>query len=95
MLKRRQGLALLCIDPLTDRPGSAALCARARARPGLQGCVAQVVGRIGFAGPLPADDGHTLIDSLLAIDFAGRDAALARLRGAPFTSAGLPGCARR
>lgn len=72
---------------LTDRPDGAAL--RQRVRPEHKAYLAQVAERIAFAGPLTADDGTTMTGSLLAIDFADRDAATAWLRDEPFTRAGL------
>jgi len=72
---------------LIDRPDSVAL--RTRVRPEHKDYLAQVAGRIAFAGPLLADDGHTMIGSLLVIDFADRDAALEWLHAEPFTRAGL------
>ena len=74
---------------LTDRPGSAAL--RARVRPEHKAYLGQVAARIAFAGPLLADDGQTMLGSLLVIDFADRAAALAWLAQEPFTRAGLYG----
>jgi uncharacterized protein YciI len=45
--------------------------------------------RIAFAGPLVADDGETMIGSLLAIDFPDRAAAVAWFQAEPFNQAGL------
>jgi hypothetical protein len=72
---------------LIDRPGAGDL--RHRVRPDHKAYLAQVADRIAFAGPLFADDGRTMIGSLLAIDFADRTAAEAWLNGEPFTRAGL------
>lgn len=72
---------------LMDRAGAGAL--RARVRPEHKAYLGQVADRIAFAGPLLADDGETMIGSLLAIDFDSRDAASAWLRDEPFTRAGL------
>ncbi len=58
-------------------------------RPEHKAYLAQVADRIAFAGPLVADDGVTMIGSLLAIDFESRDAARAWLAAEPFTRAGL------
>ena len=44
---------------------------------------------IAFAGPLMAEDGQTMIGSLLAIDFESRAAAQAWLDQEPFTRAGI------
>jgi hypothetical protein len=62
---------------------------RARVRPEHKAYLAGAAGRIAFAGPLCADDGQTMIGSLLVIDFADRAAASAWLRDEPFTRAGL------
>src|SRR5882672_3671429 len=72
---------------LFDRPDAAAL--RTRVRPEHKAYLAQVADRIAFAGPLIGDDGQTMVGSLLVIDFADRDAALAWLSDEPFTRAGL------
>jgi uncharacterized protein YciI len=72
---------------LLDKPDSAEL--RQRLRPQHKAYLAQVAERIAFAGPLTLDDGVTMIGSLLAIDFASRDAAQAWLGDEPFTRAGL------
>ncbi len=72
---------------LLDKPDGAAL--RQRVRPEHKAYLAQVADRIAFAGPLVADDGQTMIGSLLAIDFESRDAARAWLAAEPFTQAGL------
>jgi uncharacterized protein YciI len=74
---------------LMDREDSADL--RARVRPEHKACLARVADRIAFAGPLLADDGRTMIGSLLAIDFDDRAAAMAWLSDEPFTRAGLYG----
>jgi uncharacterized protein len=72
---------------LMDKPDTAAL--RQRVRPEHKAYLARVADRIAFAGPLVADDGATMIGSLLAIDFASRDAVHAWLADEPFTRAGL------
>ena len=72
---------------LLDRPGAGAL--RDAVRPAHKAYLAGVADRIAFAGPLVADDGLAMIGSLLAIDFASREAALAWLADEPFTRAGL------
>ncbi len=74
---------------LLDKPDHAAL--RQRLRPLHKAYLAAVADRIAFAGPLTHDDGHTMIGSLLAIDFDSRDAAHAWLADEPFTRAGLYG----
>ena len=76
---------------LLDKPGSAAL--RQRVRPEHKAYLGAVAERIAFAGPLTQDDGVTMIGSLLAIDFASREAAQAWLADEPFTRAGLYGSA--
>ena len=72
---------------LLDKPDAAEL--RQRVRPEHKAYLAQVADRIAFAGPLVADDGQTMLGSLLAIDFASRDAAHAWLAQEPFARAGL------
>jgi uncharacterized protein YciI len=72
---------------LLDKPGASAL--RDAVRPAHKAYLAQVADRIAFAGPLVADDGVAMIGSLLAIDFASREAAMAWLADEPFTRAGL------
>lgn len=72
---------------LTDRPGAGALRLQKRAEH--KACLALLRERIAFAGPLLAEDGRTMIGSLLAIDFPSRDAAAAWLAGEPFHRAGL------
>jgi len=72
---------------LIDRADAADL--RARVRPEHKDYLAQVADRIAFAGPPLGDNGQTMIGSLLAIDFADRDAALTWMQDEPFTRAGL------
>jgi uncharacterized protein YciI len=72
---------------LLDKPGASAL--RDAVRPAHKAYLAQVAGRIAFAGPLVADDGVAMVGSLLAIDFDSREAAMAWLADEPFTRAGL------
>lgn len=72
---------------LIDKPGAGEL--RQRMRPEHKAYLATVAERIAFAGPFVADDGQTMLGSLLAIDFASRDAAHAWLADEPFTRAGL------
>lgn len=74
---------------LTDRADAGDL--RQRVRPEHKAYLAQVAGRIAFAGPLLANDGQAMRGSLLVIDFADRAAALAWLEHEPFTRAGLYG----
>ena len=78
---------MIYVFRLLDKPETAAL--RARVRPEHKAYLAQVADRIAFAGPLTHDDGVAMIGSLLAIDFASREAAMAWLADEPFTRAGL------
>ncbi|MBA2965127.1 MULTISPECIES: YciI family protein [Ramlibacter] len=72
---------------LIDKPGALAL--RQQRRPEHKAYLGAVAERIAFAGPLLADDGQTMVGSLLVIDFASREAAQEWLAGEPFTRAGL------
>ncbi|MBB5214464.1 YciI family protein [Parapusillimonas granuli] len=72
---------------LIDAPHSEAL--RTEVRPRHKAYLATVADRIAFAGPLLAEDGRTMVGSLLAIDFPNRAAALQWLSQEPFTKAGL------
>lgn len=72
---------------LLDKAGAGEL--RQRMRPEHKAYLAAVADRIAFAGPLLADDGQTMIGSLLAIDFADRAAAERWQADEPFTKAGL------
>jgi uncharacterized protein len=78
---------MIFVFVLMDRAGAADL--RVRVRPEHKAYLAQVADRIAFAGPLVADDGETMIGSLIAIDFDSRAAATAWLRDEPFARAGL------
>ena len=78
---------MLHVFHMIDRAGAADL--RVRLRPEHKAYLAGVAERIAFAGPLVADDGQTMLGSLLVIDFADREAALAWLRDEPFTRAGV------
>ena len=78
---------MLYVFHMIDRAGAADL--RARIRPEHKAYLAAVADRIAFAGPLLGDDDQTMIGSLLVIDFADREAALAWLRDEPFTRAGV------
>ncbi|HEX2547051.1 MAG TPA: YciI family protein [Ramlibacter sp.] len=78
---------MLYVFHLLDRPGSLAL--RQRMRPEHKAYLATVADRIAFAGPLLADDGETMIGSLLVIDFPDRAAAERWQADEPFTVAGL------
>ncbi len=72
---------------LLDKPGASAL--RDAVRPAHKAYLGAVAERIAFAGPLVADDGVAMVGSLLAIDFASREAAMAWLADEPFSRAGL------
>lgn len=78
---------MIYVFRLLDKPGAAEL--RQRVRPEHKAYLGAVAERIAFAGPLTADDGQTMVGSLLAIDFASREAAMDWLAGEPFTRAGL------
>jgi uncharacterized protein len=72
---------------LLDHPDAGAL--RQRMRPQHKSYLAQVAERIAFAGPLLADDGMTMVGSLLVIDFPDRASALQWQAQEPFTRAGV------
>jgi uncharacterized protein YciI len=72
---------------MIDKPGAAQL--RLQLRPAHKAYLAHAADRIAFAGPLVADDGVTMIGSLLAIEFAFREDAHAWLADEPFTRAGV------
>jgi uncharacterized protein len=72
---------------LIDKPGVQEL--RLQLRPAHKAYLAKVADRIAFAGPLLADDGTSMIGSLLSIDFSSRDDAHAWLTDEPFTRAGV------
>ena len=72
---------------LMDKPGAGEL--RTRVRSEHKAYLGTVADRMAFAGPLTADDGQTMIGSLLAIDFPSRAAATEWLANEPFTRAGL------
>jgi len=78
---------LIYVFRLLDKPGAADL--RQRVRPEHKAYLGAVADRIAFAGPLTHDDGVQMIGSLLAIDFATREAAMQWLSEEPFTRAGL------
>jgi uncharacterized protein YciI len=72
---------------LIDKPGAGEL--RLRVRPEHKAYLRAVEDQIAFAGPLLAEDGETMVGSLLVIDFPDRDAAQRWLADEPFTRAGL------
>lgn len=78
---------MIYIFHLLDKPGASEL--RQRIRPQHKDYLGAVADRIAFAGPLLADDGQTMVGSLLAIDFPDREAARAWLAREPFTQAGV------
>lgn len=78
---------MLYMFHLLDRPDGAAL--RAELRPRHKAYLAEAAQRIALAGPLLADDGSTMVGSLLVIDFDSREAAEDWLDREPFTLAGL------
>lgn len=78
---------MIFVFHLLDRPGAGEL--RQRLRPEHKAYLGQVADRIAFAGPLVADDGETMVGSVLAIDFPDRAAATRWQAGEPFTRAGL------
>lgn len=78
---------MLFVFMLMDKSGSSEV--RQRIRPAHKAYLSQMEDRIAFAGPLVADDGQTMVGSLLAIDFPDREAAMAWLFDEPFVQAGL------
>jgi uncharacterized protein YciI len=78
---------MIYIFHLLDKPGASEL--RQRIRPQHKAYLGEVAERIAFAGPLMADDGETMVGSLLAIDFPDREAARVWLAQEPFTKAGV------
>lgn len=70
-----------------DKPG--ALTQRLALRPSHKEHVARIADRLAAAGPLFADDGTTMIGSLLIADFADRAALDAWLADEPFTQQGV------
>jgi uncharacterized protein len=78
---------MLFVFMLVDKPGAAEL--RQQCRPPHKAYLADMQDRIAFAGPLVADDGQTMVGSLLVIDFPDREAAHAWLAQEPFMKAGV------
>ena len=78
---------MIYILHLLDKPQAGDM--RQRIRPEHKAYIAGAAARIAFAGPLVADDGQTMVGSLLAIEFESREAAQAWLAGEPFYRAGL------
>ena len=80
---------MLYVFHLLDREGAGEL--RQRMRPEHKAYLAAVADRIACAGPLLAEDGQTMIGSLLVIDFEDRAAAERWQAAEPFTRAGVYG----
>lgn len=78
---------MIYIFHLLDKPGAGEL--RQTVRPQHKAYLTQQAERMAFAGPLLADDGVTMVGSLLAIDFPDREAAQHWLAQEPFFMAGL------
>ncbi len=72
---------------MMDRPGMAATRQAKRAEH--RAYLAAVESRIHFAGPLVAEDGASIVGSLLVVDQPDRAAAEAWLADEPFAKAGL------
>lgn len=72
---------------MLDRPG--ALATRQEIRPRHKAYLASRAEQIAFAGPLLADDGKTMVGSLLVIDFPSREDAQRWIADEPFTRAGV------
>ena len=58
-------------------------------RPEHKAYLAAAAERIAFAGPLLADDGKTMVGSLLVLDFPSREEAQRWIAAEPFTRAGV------
>ena len=78
---------MIYVFHLLDKPGGLEL--RQRMRLEHKAYLGAMAERIAFAGPLLADDGATMVGSVLAIDFDSREAALQWQAQEPFTRAGL------
>jgi uncharacterized protein YciI len=78
---------MLYVLTLMDKPAAGEL--RHQIRPVHKAYLAEIQDRIAFAGPLMADDGVTMVGSLLVIDFPDRQAATTWLAQEPFVQAGL------
>jgi hypothetical protein len=74
---------------LLDKPDSYEL--RLRVRPEHKAYLQTVADRIAFGGPLLAEDGQTMVGSLLVVDFDSRAAVDAWLKDEPFAKSGLYG----
>ncbi len=72
---------------LIDKPD--ALAVRLEIRSQHKAYLGAKAEQIAFAGPLLADDGKTMVGSLLVIDFPSREDAQRWIAGEPFTQAGV------
>lgn len=81
------GYALIYTFIMRDKEGGVHL--RQSLRPDHRAYLGTVADRIAFAGPLVAEDGKTILGSLIAIDFPDRDAAHEWLRNEPYTRGGV------
>ena len=73
---------MIYVFHLLDKPHGLDL--RQRIRPEHKAYLAAVADRIAFAGPLLADDGTTMVGSVLAIDFDNRKTDAGRSRDEDF-----------
>ncbi|MGO4302308.1 MULTISPECIES: YciI family protein [unclassified Cupriavidus] len=78
---------MLYVFHLIDKPGVGDL--RLRVRPDHKAYLRAVENQIAFAGPLLAEDGETMVGSLLVIDFPSIEAARRWQAEEPFTVAGV------
>lgn len=70
-----------------DAPAS--LDKRMALRPGHREYLGAIRDRTAFSGPLIADDGETMVGSLMVMDFPDREAAKAWLANEPYNKGGL------
>lgn len=80
---------MLFVFHVLDRPGTGEQ--RLKLKPAQYEHLGKVEDRMVSGGPLLAEDGDTMIGSLLIIDFPDRAAAEAWLAQAPFTTGGVFG----
>lgn len=80
---------MLFVFYVLDKPGTTEQ--RLELRPAQYEHLGKVEDRMVTGGPLLAEDGETMIGSLLVIDFPNRTAAEAWLAEAPFTQGGVFG----
>ena len=83
---------MLFVFHILDNPGT--LDQRLALRPAQYQHLGKVENRMLTGGPLMADDGETMIGSLLVIDFDDRAAAQVWLDEAPFSIGGVFGESR-